>query len=85
MRNKVVDMGKLSNQDLELLKEYVDHLDAMSKDVETELDVKEELEWLNLHGFVKENKKGNFSKTTKGKTLLKVINSLPAKKMGDIA
>ena len=68
--------GKLSRRDYSLLERYVNHLEAMPKDVKTEQDVLDELEWLADNGLCYKVKKGVYGKTKKGKELMKVLDHI---------
>ena len=68
--------GKLSRTDCRLLRPYLAHHKARGKDVETEQDVLDELEWLEENGLVKEVKKGVYDKTKKGHRLNNLLNSI---------
>ena len=68
--------GKLSRRDWVMLKRYLDHFEAMPKDVQTEQEVLEEVEWLVENGFCYWAKKGVPGKTKKGKELMKIIDQI---------
>lgn len=68
--------GELSRKDVSLLSVYVKHLEAMRRDVETEADVLDELEWLTENGFCKKVKEGVYGKTKKGKILESILKQI---------
>jgi len=67
--------GKLSRKDLLMVKKYLDHFKAMKKDVKTELEVLDELEWLRINGFTYLVKEEVYGKTKKGKELFRILKS----------